>query len=358
MTLAAMWVHDGAVCAIADSAVTLYEPGRSGPTSVGQKREESSFRVDEAVLKLMPIGKVAVVAGAGRGSSVEAFAHHLRSFLQDRMPFHRAIHSAHRRALDTDLPGAEWDALVGTFNGDSPQILHCGTDDRGRVFEVRPQFGFIGSARDLLGPGLLDGLQKSNGSPSSITTSAQAFVYRELAQDAGLFDNGIGGPVFAGALHQDGFHWQPDTMIAFCTDELFENLRGPRSPAPDWMLDLVFVGVRDDVGFCFSTYLSRGKGHAVVRAFHNRLTESPFSWYQKWEPMLGRATRNPDRVIFLHRTRPGICILRDLHSGSPVFALGEGGRCALHPALVQFVDQGLRVAPGETVDVRWASALA
>lgn len=317
MTLAAMWNDYRNVYCIADTAISRPAEGHSGPTSLGQYGDFGTEIVEEAVLKVFHGPKRTLLSGAGNGHAINNFYRYFReNVLRGQEPSVAAGTAGDLllRASD-ELPRCR--ILVGYWSEHGHPVRFVWEPENPNVLRGTGAANILGKGPSWLHSALYNALKQRQHRPMPGIAQVEALAYlvKSAMAEPGLLESGVGGPMVGCSVNQEGVSWQPDTMYVMVTDEFFDSLGDSESVrAPDWMVDIVCVGVRDDVLVSFSTIVSRHQGRPCFRFFQNASTPSIDNWLDYWQASLLDIVTKPRQMVFLHKLRNRIVIFRGTDS--------------------------------------------
>lgn len=280
MTFCAVFCHADTAFFVGDSAITGL-PGLVSKTSTfGELQDRGTTEhVQEALLKIFPIGARGALAYSGSVRNAVDFIKTVRVLVEVDQPLPDAIkRCASDLQLKDELDHFE---LLGAFvEAERVRTFYWASKDAGNlVFDI--VYATIGSlSADHLS--LVDGSVKnlhaaaSDAMDPSMVLPSWLGNLQAMGVHAALLDEGVGG-AFVGAMVSvgHGFSWQDDITYILC----------PPTGASVFPR-IVTVAVREDVAAVMSFY--EGKAFPAVLPHEVVWLADATDWQQRWWSSLFR----------------------------------------------------------------------
>lgn len=291
MTYCAGWKHSNSVYLLADSSVTKLDAPSTPTSSFGEShRQVRNENVEEALLKLVPIGTGSAVAYAG---DVQLAAHMIE-FLRENI--HLAENgsallgklAASLGPFDTQRPV---ELLLAIAVQDKPvELIHWDSiNTKASVGANYYQIGSLTSYHASLTPEFLARLINGNVPGERALAITIALVQSYGIHD-NLIDQNIGGLIFGLRCTDGAIYWQEDTNFVIHNLDLSA-------------ITFASAFSRDDAVVVNSSATND------TRIFmHSANSLSPNEWIEKWRDFIQDKTKSDHYRYWVFIRSPDKCI--------------------------------------------------
>jgi len=312
MTLALMWFENDTVFAVAESAIARKGTGASGETSLGQKGVVDGEVVDEAVLKLFPVGECMVAAGAGDEDRIRLHIQALQAWLRSGTSPREALVRAGKIVTTSMSADLSWEMILGVGDSKGPGIYHWKSQQPDLV--QSPQRVFIGAGAAEMAPLIKDSLNNSSKTdPEEKLVELLSGINTIAAWSPWMLTRGMGGAFYGLSITQAGIRWQPDIgylLLTGCPVRVVGT--AVVEPNPDVLERLVTVGVRGD--HLFVSTARPGGRPPQIRIIRNSTSKPPDNmlpeWWEKWGSGIEASFKEPDWAVFIRPERSKVVVMR------------------------------------------------
>ncbi len=300
-----MWLVNGDIYAVADSAVTWQQKPATVNSSFGDAVVQRGPEiVEEAVCKIFQLGPNSLGMIAGNGDIGQQAMQALRGRLdgEDLLVQVQGIIGGPGGVSGCEL-------LVGRVLAGRPEIVLFD----GKLFRSTSGGAIIGSLppermQEL--DGFMTQLRYLRSTPQQRLVTTIAFL-RALGVQNPLIENGVGGAMYGALIRRNGVEWQLDTNFILFDPRLTKAVnsarKGPPSPllTIDEHFDEIRVAVREAVVVVYSTLTGKDllANDLVLPCIED--------WKSRWLPDVFRsfAEHGAQFVVFISCVSPHVIVV-------------------------------------------------